>query len=209
MSQDFAEIELKYLIEKNKINDLQSYLNTHLLPQTTLQLANIYFDTRTTDLGNAKIGLRIRRWNDQCEQTIKFAGRSAGALSERPEYTVPCTTKIPNLALFPTAIWPENWNLDSLQEELIEQFRTDFTRQRWLLTRGDSVAEVALDRGMILAAEQAEEIAELEVEMQRGHLAELLPAIEHIRAEFSLLPGSKSKAQRGYALLARSQRKEL
>lgn len=181
------------------------FLNTHLLPQTTLQLANVYFDTNATDLGNAKIGLRIRRWNDQCEQTVKLAGRSSGAHSERPEYTAPCTTEIPNLALFPTHIWPESWNLELIQTALIEQFRTDFSRERWILAEGDSVAEIALDQGLILASNQAEAISELEIEMKSGHLDNLLPAIERIRSEFSLLPGSTSKAQRGYALLARSQ----
>lgn len=209
MSQHTHEVELKYLIDKNKIGDLRVFLNTHLAPQTTLQLANVYFDTNATDLGNAKIGLRIRRWNDQCEQTVKLAGRASGAQSERPEYTASCTTEIPNLALFPAHIWPKHWNLESVQAALIVQFRTDFRRERWLLKEGDSVAEVALDQGLILAAEQTEEISELEVEMQRGRLDDLLPTIEQICSEFSLLPGSKSKAQRGYALLARSQRKDL
>lgn len=206
------EVELKFLINIDIIDDIASFLDRLGKPTECIQIANYYFDTANKDLHQHKIGLRIRRWNDQSEQTVKMAGTQIGAMSQRPEYNVNYVGMIPELALFPRDIWPQTINIETLQPELKEQFRIDFQRQRWLVEIGASTIEVAIDQGAIFAdgngngngneRKQAcqEPICELEAELVSGSITDLLQFSEMLTKEFTLVPGPLSKAQRGFML---------
>ncbi|RUO34370.1 hypothetical protein CWE13_12140 [Aliidiomarina shirensis] len=199
------EIELKFMINKDSIKDVECYLNRLGKPTESLQIANIYFDTANKDLHQHKIGLRIRRWNDQSEQTVKMAGSQVGAMSQRPEYNIDYTGSVPQLDLFPADIWPQTINTRKLQEQLEAQFQIDFQRQRWLLNVGVSTIEVAIDEGVIFVPTKdtrQEPICELEAELISGNITDLLQLSELLTQEFTLAPGLLSKAQRGFILAA-------
>lgn len=204
MTGSSLEVELKFLIGKGYIAALQGYLSTICEPSETLQLANIYFDTPDGVCHKNRMGLRIRRWNDQCEQTIKMAGKVSGEVSERPEYTTPCKQELPDLTLFPADIWPTGFAVKAINANLQEQFRTDFQRQRWLFQADNLHVEVALDQGTVKAGGLVEPICEVEFELLTGDFQALANFVADVRQHVPLAPGTQSKAQRGYLLLERA-----
>lgn len=203
------EVELKFLIKKEKVDSLASFLDARGMPIERLQIENHYFDTAKKDLHQHKIGLRIRRWNDQSEQTIKMAGSQVGAMSHRPEYNVDYSGRIPQLNLFPKDIWPLTIDPSDLQTKLQEQFRIDFQRRRWIFDIGNSSIEVAIDQGKIFVTSSSsnsyeESICELEAELVSGSVEDLLQFSELLSQEFTLEIGTLSKAQRGFMLAAKA-----
>ncbi|HBF47976.1 MAG TPA: adenylate cyclase, partial [Shewanella frigidimarina] len=70
------------------------------------KLTNGYFDTDDLQLRRWDMGLRVRGFDNQLEQTIKTAGRVVGGIHSRPEYNVNIDQKTPILSRFPKEIWP-------------------------------------------------------------------------------------------------------
>src|SRR5690554_5896928 len=101
------------------------------------------------------MGLRIRQRGDDREQTIKMAGDVLGGMHSRPEFNAVTTSDSPDLTLFDQDIWPGEFPLFDIQRELVELFRTDFTRHRWHIPSGDGVIELVFDEGQIVANDQS------------------------------------------------------
>lgn len=205
LEQRSVEVELKYQVcqdRNNTIEDLIRWLDGNATSGEEVELKNIYFDTPDKMLHEQKIGLRIRRSGDWGEQTIKLAGEQQGAMSARPEYNVETASMRPDLSLFPQDIWPEHWHVANLNNAIEPQFEVTFIRRTWVLQEQDFTAEVALDRGVISAAEKQETIQELELELKAGSAKSMLKVGAELASRFQLEPGLKSKAQRGYELYA-------
>jgi triphosphatase len=90
-------------------------------------------------------------------------------------------------------------------------FRTDFERQRWVITHADAQIEVALDQGEVSVPGTAlsAPILELELELFGGPDTALLVVAQALRqspsSPLALLPSNTSKAQRGMALWQRAR----
>ena len=172
---------------------------------TRLQLHNIYFDTPDSALRQQRVALRLRRLGDiekpKWLQTLKTAGRSDSALSQRGEWETPLRGARLSLKSLQATPWS---NLDpdgKLFRTLAPVFETSFERTVWLLRRpGGSVVEVALDIGQIVHGECSTPICELELELKAGPAAALFEVAGQIAASIAVLPASASKAERGYAL---------
>lgn len=120
------------------------------------------------------IGLRIRGYDGRYEMTVKTGGKVVGGLHQRPECNVDIDSDQLDLARFPQDIWPEGWAVDLLQAELQPLFRTDFTREKWVITYGESEIELALDQGSISADTLSEPLSEIELELKQGTQGDLL-----------------------------------
>ncbi|MBO1518214.1 CYTH domain-containing protein [Oceanisphaera pacifica] len=196
-----TEIELKFLVTPELGEQLPALLQPyHISQQDQQHLANTYFDTADLALGSIKAGLRIRSQNGQMEQTVKLAGSQVGGLHQRPEYNVPLTVHSPDLSLFAADIWPEEVNVEQVQQRLQPLFSTDFLRQRWLIILGDTEVELALDSGEVQAGYQREAIHELELELVKGDVSQLFKLADELVKAGGLRLGAVSKAQRGYRL---------
>jgi triphosphatase len=205
-----TEIELKYLLSTNhEDNDLVVDKITTMLKAQNItfsvdekQLNNNYFDNKDLTLRKLDIGLRIRGVNQKYEQTIKTAGKVVGCLHQRPEYNVDLESNHLDLLLFPEHIWPANVDVVKLQKSLHTIFTTDFYRQTWLITKENSVIELALDRGEIFTSPNIETliINELEIELVSGKEQALFELAEQLMTVIKMRPGKFSKAARGYAL---------
>ncbi|PKM17565.1 MAG: CYTH domain-containing protein [Gammaproteobacteria bacterium HGW-Gammaproteobacteria-15] len=198
-----TELELKYLLPPTGLGSL-----VQLIPQLgelrhTGQntLLNAYFDTADNWFRRHDMGLRSRLKLGRYEQTIKLAGSQHGAMQMRPEYNVPCDGVVPKLDAFPAEIWPEQTGVPQLQQQLIELFRTDFSRQIWLLRCADgSDVELAYDQGEIRAGNRSQPIAELELELISGNALQLFALAKTLLQQLPLRTGWQSKAARGYSL---------
>jgi len=196
------ELELKYLIGAADVTQLAELLQVYATPtgQTSHTLLNAYFDTADKWFRQHDMGLRTRQKQGRFEQTIKLSGQQHGALQIRPEYNVPCDEVMPQLAAFPKEIWPKGTDVTALQQQLIELFRTDFTRQRWLLTLPNAVLEVVYDQGEVRAGVRRQAISEIEIELVEGEAEQLFHLAEFLLKALPMRTGWLSKAARGYQL---------
>ncbi|KER02239.1 hypothetical protein MEG1DRAFT_03169 [Photorhabdus temperata subsp. temperata Meg1] len=196
-----VEIELKLIARPLAIPVIRQQLllfpHHYFAPQ---KLTNIYFETADNQLRGLDMGLRIRGFDDQYEMTIKTAGEVIGGLHQRPEYNVPLLKPELALTLFPPHIWPENCDVEALQSRLNALFSTDFMREKWVVTYGQSEIEVVLDQGEIIAAGRKEPICEFELELKQGTVADVLALAAELAKSDGLRQGNKSKAARGYQL---------
>jgi triphosphatase len=151
------EIELKFIATPAAIAELPEQLAAftceHSAPQ---KLTNIYYETADNRLRKLDMGLRIRGFDDSYEMTIKTAGKVVAGLHQRPEYNVSIKKPELDLSLFPADIWPEGFDVTALQAELKPLFRTDFVREKWVITYQQSEIELGLDQGHVTAGEQSE-----------------------------------------------------
>jgi len=201
------EVELKFLLpvqgaETLFTSLLQTLSNTCQF-KAEHTLLNAYFDTADGWFRRHDMGLRTRQKNQQFEQTIKLAGVAEGAAHIRPEYNLPVASVQPVLADSPAQIWPAGAEPQMLQQQLAELFRTDFVRRSFLLHEGSSELELVFDQGQVLAGGEHEAIAELELELQHGELADVLAVARRLLQNAPLLLGVQSKAERGYRLAQR------
>ncbi len=174
-------------------------------PATQQHLHNIYYDTPDQRLNRERIALRLRRTGSQANpvwlQTLKTGGRSDSALSQRGEWE----SSVQGPTLERQALQATPWlELDpdgALFQALAPCFVTIFERTCWTVRRRDgSVIEVALDIGQIEAGGNIAPLCELELELLAGQPAALFDLARQIARSVAVLPETRSKAVRGYAL---------
>ncbi len=197
-----TEIEIKFLFRAQFESELYNKINTqHFISSKKQLLHNVYFDTASRSLRKMDMGLRVRSCEGRSVQTIKTAGRVIGGLYQRPEYNEPIEGLRPALARFNSQIWPKGCDLHALEAELVPIFSTDFERQTWLLEMpGDTLIEVAYDRGVIESNQGHVDICEIELELVKGDEEQLFNLGYEIASLPSACLGNVSKAQRGYML---------
>ena len=204
-----AEIELKLAVIDGRPRDVASAL-TRKLKRVGLQ--DEYFDTADGDLRRRGLVLRVRRENDQWMQTLKVARKSGTLVSERGEWEVSLEPgeqrPAPDLARFDREAREVLARMDLDAARLGPVFRSRVTRRRGVLLYGASRIEAALDEGKLRARRDGksvqQRIAEVELELQGGHAADVLSLARQLVDDCSgtatLVPALRSKAERGYAL---------
>ena len=174
-------------------------------PSDTRRLLNTYFDTPAQDLQRARMAVRERLLGSDWLLTVKTAGSSVGGLSRRQEWEGPSTPgALDFAALVDDAALAAQ--LMAWRADLQPLFRTDFERQRWVITHAGAEIEVALDQGEVSVPSTAlrAPILELELELLSGSDSALPALAQALRQSpsgpLALLPSDTSKAQRGMAL---------
>jgi inorganic triphosphatase YgiF len=160
-----------------------------------------YFDTPDYDLREARFAYRIRRENGQWVAAVKGGGSSEGGLHRRSEWEVRMDQPIPSIDNFRDT--PVGEELASIigDKPLIMLFTTRFERQTLeLRPTEDTVIELALDRGAIIAGAEQEPIQEIELELKAGRLSVLLAVAARMADVFPLLFEDRSKYYRGLVL---------
>ncbi|WP_434107444.1 CYTH domain-containing protein [Paraburkholderia caffeinilytica] len=174
-----------------------------------IKLANIYFDTPRLALATSKSALRLRHTPDGWLQTFKTVGNAKDGLHSRHEWEMPVTgEKLEIDALLRECDEPAA--AEALREaapELIELFRTNFTRTLWNVSLDGSTVEAAIDQGDVIAEVNGETrrapICEVELELKSGDEAALNTLAAELGKQVTgLVPDNISKAQRGYQLRA-------
>ena len=201
-----TETELKLGVAPG---DIEALLRHPLLAAdaTARHLANTYFDTEDLALTRQKVAVRERRVTDQTLLTVKTAGRSIGGLSQRQEWEAPTHPGAFDFMRLVTDT-PLAERLTQLAAQLVPVFTTDFERLSWCIpvndSRGESLVEIALDRGAIEVTRHGRlttsPICELELELKQGQPEALFILAEQLKAYAPLQPIDESKAARGYAL---------
>jgi triphosphatase len=164
-------------------------------------LATVYFDTPRQDLRRAGVALRLRRDGKRWLQTLKAEGAAHAGLAARAEWEMPVRGRALEPARFPLDEVRRSTGVDleRLARRLRPAFETRFTRRAGLVDLdGAGKAELALDRGLIIAGRRREPISEVELELVSGDSKALLRFAERLGLPLAY----ESKAERGYRLAA-------
>lgn len=173
----------------------------------SVALANIYFDTPVLTLARSKSALRLRHTPDGWLQTFKTAGTASSGMHSRHEWEMPIAGEALEIDTLlqacdePTVAAA----LRAAAPDLIEMFRTNFTRTLWQLASKGATIEAAIDQGIVLANVSGESrqtpILEVELELKSGDETALHAVADELcRNVPGLTPDDISKAQRGYRL---------
>ena len=193
-----AESELKMEIAPQTSAEFIEFMAANgWKPNSSLMLANCYYDTPNQDLQRGRIALRVRRAGNQWIQTLKTAGSvEANGITTRGEWEweLPNSELNTNVAL---EYLPEDIDVAALRP----LFTTDFKRTTWLVDYKGASIEVALDQGEIFAAPRRVPISEVELELKTGDKGGLLALAEVLQASIKLQVSTVSKAQRAQQLL--------
>ena len=206
------EIELKYKIESKEKMD--TIWNDEFLAsmeeegsREQLVIKATYFDTEDYLLQKKQIAFRIRKEGERTIGTLKWRDHNPGVdgLYVREEINVPIENDeyfiTPSPSIFEASEMGKEL-IDTIGEkELVGIFETVFTRRKLRIETGNTICEVSLDEGKILAASKSEPISELEIELYTGNQNDLISIGEKIAEKYELEPEKKSKYARAIALV--------
>ena len=196
------EVELKLSI--NKVDTKKLYLsplivNSTLHKPTKNKLISTYFDTPDLKLLDGGITFRIRQKAKEWIQTIKLAGTANSGLHQRNEWEDSVSACHPDFTKIKDPRLIKFFANKKLQATLIPIFRTEITREEWLLTfdNGDQV-ELSLDSGLLKAKQFQEPINEIELELKAGHVGRIFDVALSLQKTIPFNIENNSKAKRGY-----------
>ncbi|MGE5470255.1 MAG: CHAD domain-containing protein [Bacteroidota bacterium] len=195
-----TEIELKLQLSPKAARKLAGHpLLAKIAPQK-LRLLNTYYDTPKLTLHARRIAVRFRQKGWQWLLTVKSAEPASGGLALRSEWETQAT---PGDFNFSHVDNPElRTFLEEAAGDLQPIFTTDFKRQLWQVPYGESLIELAIDRGSIESQGKSKPICEIELELLSGQIADIFALTRHLQEDIDLVPAIASKAERGYKLFA-------
>ena len=170
-------------------------------PARRQRLVSVYFDTPAFKLRKAGMSLRVRHQGDKTVQTVKRDPKGACGALARQEWECEIAGDEPDLGVAEDTALAQ-FNLKKLGRKLRPVFETDVERVAILLARHDNELELAIDHGEVRAGDRSEPLSEVELEVKNSEPIEAVKLARRIAAETAASYGTKSKAERGYALSA-------
>ncbi|TFW09332.1 CHAD domain-containing protein, partial [Oxalobacteraceae bacterium OM1] len=163
------------------------------------------FDTPDRFLQRQRIGLRVRKEAGRWVQTMKAGGSVRAGMHQRHEWESEVDAPQPDLAVLrklagKDADAASALALPNLAEQLQEQFVVRVRRATWKLAYENAEIELALDEGTIERGELKVPVSEMELELKSGPPAALYDVALKLLADVPARIGSRSKAERGFAL---------
>lgn len=197
-----TEIELKFEFDPADLGRLRDELRRRAARDGERQvLETVYFDTRRFALKDAGVSLRVRRLGRRRVQTIKAGNGATAALFQRAEWEREIDGETPDLAAAAgTALEP--FVAGPKPKKIKPVFALRMERHLFRLRQDGSDVEATVDHGVVEAAERSEGLSELELELKQGVPPDLFALAKTLSASLPLRLGLRTKAERGYALLA-------
>ena len=190
-----VEYELKYRATPEILEKVQTDFPGDY---TVTEMTTTYYDTPDNDLAKLYWTLRHRQEGDTHICTLK----TPAGIDGRSEYEWFCediNEAIPHLCRM-----SKSNALSQLAERgLVAKCGARFTRTARKLIAGATMAELALDCGVLVNGEKEESFAEVEVELKYGYRQEAEVMGLLLREAYSLTAESKSKFQRARELGAK------
>lgn len=194
------EIELKLTVDGSDLTALRKHPRLKGLSSTKDSLASVYYDTSDERLRKAGYVLRVRDTKDGYVQTAKAAG---DGLLERPEWEGSVEGPEPDLRALEDTPLAE---ILGGKSKLTPLFTVTVERRSYQVEQGSSRIEVALDEGRITRpggkrASDVVSVAEVELELKEGSVADLFALVHEIGADVPFRLGVRTKPERGFALI--------
>lgn len=169
--------------------------------EKTDDLDNRYFDTRDYRLRDKGLALRIRTGNKGNRQTLKAGDGAQTAILSRDEWEIALEQDRPQLAALPDRakkLIPKGVNEDDLQTV----FKTTFQRRTRRISIDQpgkpATVEAMIDLGVIDDGENAQPIAEIELELLDGTPASLYKLALELQEIVPLRLETRSKSNRAF-----------
>ncbi|MFC0134076.1 inorganic triphosphatase [Massilia eurypsychrophila] len=205
------EVELKLVIDPQDQDALLQHplLNGQSASAPREQtVSDTYFDTPDLRLRQSDIGLRVRSVDGGWVQNIEHGDSVHGAIHFRHEWASPVSGATPELRRLREVVDDKRTRRNVLDaaasgKGLAPVFTTTVRRIAWELhpQEGGLIA-LAFDQGRLECDGKDSSIHELELEMKSGDPAHLFDLALALQNDIPLQIGTRSNADRGYALLA-------
>ena len=193
-----TEIELKLQLSPKAARQLAGHPLLADLPSQRQRLLNTYFDTPELELHARRMAVRFRKKGGQWLCTVKTAEPASGGLAMRNEWETPATPGIFDFSHVDAAELRDY--LEHHRPRLGAVFTTDFNRQTWQIPFGQSLIELAIDRGHVESCGRRRPICEIELELLSGAVDDIFGLTRQLQHDIDLYPAITSKAERGYNL---------
>jgi len=206
------EIELKYAIPDKDVADRiwQDASLTEMEEADSrekLMLKAAYFDTEDSILAENDIAFRARMEGSRLFASLKWNGKTEGALRTVNEINVPIDGEACLIMPEPSIFKESEIGLQLLEllegKQLVSVMEVGFLRSRVRVDTGNSIIEVSIDSGEIVTDMGSMPILELELELFSGSQDELMALGNELAERYSLLPEERSKYARGLSLLGK------
>ena len=190
-----VEYELKYRATPEILERVQADFPGNY---TVTEMTTTYYDTPGNDLAKLFWTLRHRREGDKHICTLK----TPAGIDGRSEYEWKCEDileAVPHLC----RLSGSNALAQLAQRGLVATCGARFTRTARKLIAGSTMAELALDSGVLVNGEKEEPFSEVEVELKQGYREETEVMGYLIRQSYGLTEKNRSKFMRAKALGAK------
>lgn len=198
------EVELKLAVPPAS---LPALANLSLLRRSKVQAkpiteVSVYFDTRKHKLAERGLMLRVRRIGNRYVQTIK-ATKSLNGFG-RDEWEAEIAGKEPDLSVAAgTALEP--FLTKKLRRQLEPLFETKVKRTSYPVANEARALALEVDEGSIDTGSSSLLLCEIELELQRGKVADLFDVAREVSRAVPAQLVFKSKSERGYGLIDGAQ----
>ena len=196
-----AEIELKLLAPRDlleKLSEMPVIVQHARNRGVVRRLETVYYDTPERALFQHGMSLRVRRSGKHFIQTLKLRPDVGRPLARR-QWETPVDGMAPDLARLPAAEIGDPMTTLA-PDGLVPAFATKVRRHARQLDLPDASVEIAFDLGTIEAGTREEVLSEIELELKSGNAAALFDLGTQLLDAAPLQLGTRSKAERGYAL---------
>jgi len=196
-----AEIELKLLAPQGILEKLREapVIVQHARNRGAFhRLETVYYDTPERLLFQHGMSLRVRRSGKHFIQTLKLLPNMGQPLTRR-QWEAPVEGVTPDLARLP-ANEVGGPMTTITNDALVPVFTTKVRRHARQLDLPDASIEIAFDEGTIEAGGRQEILSEIELELKSGNAGVLFDLGTQLLDAAPLKVGTRSKAERGYAL---------
>ena len=190
-----TEFELKYAAEESAFDGLKLESSDW----TPYQMATTYYDTPDAKLGKLHWTLRRRFENGVSVCTLKTPAGGLGRNEFELEWD-DIHTALPRLveAGAPAAL------LDYTAEGIEEVCAARFDRLAGKVQLGDTVVELALDKGVLIGGGKELPFVEVEVELKSGSEAIAVGYAQTLAEKYNMRPEHKSKYKRALMLAGKA-----
>ena len=197
------EFELKLALSEDDFDRLIEHprLSEPQIERSEKVLKSIYYDTPDLRLRDLGVTLRVRNNGKGFVQTIKADGRFENGISNPIEVEAAVDSPEPDLERISDKSLRRKLSKAVNGSSLAQAFQTVVTRTSYRLETGDSLVELALDRGEARAKRRKTPIREAELELVKGDPGVLLGLCQELFAGQVVHLSLMTKAERGYRLL--------
>jgi|GEM_PF-4896728 len=202
-----TELEIKFRFINETDTDLlpenlKEVFSLNHISFKSRELENIYYDTKELSLNKAYLTFRTRKSGERCNASVKLSDMdSESMLFKRKEWEVGCDDLEPVPELFiDTGVW-QRLKKALKGRKLVGLFKTEFTRSLYIISPSPQAEiEISVDKGKIVSEEKELPILEMELEIKKGDILDLISAAKRLSHSMALLPEPLSKYERGAAL---------
>lgn len=197
-----SEVEVKLACPREMLASISSLhaLAGAIWRPRSQRMSTTYFDTENDDLAHAGMMLRVRQTGARRIMTLKSASEEPGAFARR-ESEVVLPDERPNVELFGPEVEARITAVLN-GRELVPRFETRVRRRIGELQIGETLIEIAIDDGEIVAGADRLPITEIELELKGGDPSAVFTLAAQLTGS-GLLLNPAQKSERGYRLVRR------